>query len=139
MHTSDRLFDKSFWEAPVVAVDFGGVLGANAVVQYLVMALKAAGKEVHLISAVPLEGRQSTGLMVEELERRMGLKLDGIHFVIHPHGPTAGTVAGVEKARVMRQIKAAWLIDDNREVCREVRAAGFEALLIEGSPNFYER
>jgi len=133
-----KLFDQGFLAADVVAVDFGGVLAANPVIQYLAVALLALGKQVHLISAVPAEGLESTREMVSELQKRLGVTLSGIHFVIHPHGPNAGMIAGQEKARVMRQIGAAWLIDDNKDVCQEVRAAGFEILQISGSLNFYE-
>lgn len=133
---------EKFLNNRVVAFDFGGTLAAQPALQQLAVALVRAGFEVHIISAVPNEplyARESTLSEIRKLCEELEIQLAGVHIVLHPRGDNGSQVAGREKVRVMQEIGANWLIDDNVVVAGVVREAGLEVVRVDGTPNFWER
>ncbi len=115
-----------------IAFDYGHTITHHPDLVELARSLRACGWSVYCITAVPEN-------WTNELEQSrvvhitaMGLDGDLVRFVYHDLLGTHGTAykAGLEKARVMRELGIPVLIDDDTDVCRGVRDSGLMALQV---------
>ena len=103
------------------AFDWGGTLNENPELIELANALLAAGHECHVISvAWPHENRYQ-----RVLDHNVA-PFTGIHVILE----TGNTQHGIEKVKIMKLLGCTVIYDDNDDVIRHAKAAGFLALKV---------
>jgi hypothetical protein len=108
----------------IYAFDWGGTYNVNPALWDLVDALLECGHEVHIISiAWPHEKRREH---IQEWTEKTGTIFTKVHIIWE----TGHTQHGVEKVKIMKQINAGTIFDDNQDVINHARAAGFLALKV---------
>ena len=124
-----------------IAFDRGGVLDTSRVAVELAELLSMF-TECYCISAVQAEDHDTVESLtqkymttyphlIEELYRKVP-QLRGVYFTpAYDLGKTEEDTAydaGIEKARLMKELGVTGLVDDNSHVCRAVRDQGLTAL-----------
>lgn len=104
----------------IYAFDWGGVLNENPELMELTRVLLDAGHEVHIISVA-----------WEHEKREASVQATGIPFTkLHVIIETGNTQHGIEKVKIMKEIGATVMFDDNQDVIDHVKAAGLLALKV---------
>jgi hypothetical protein len=111
----------------IIAFDYGGVLEVNPTLRELGKSLLVAN-EVHIISAVHPKDEARIRADIES----WGIEWSGVHFVHFTKKPVPQVAyeVGKKKARVMEQIGASMLFDDNPHICRALKDEGLISLLV---------
>lgn len=117
----------------IVSFDYGGVIGTQEPIRMVASMLCEAGHEVHIISSINRAPKQA----IEKLRKKMmswQIPFKEIHYVFEPpvrsRNEAAATDfnAGLEKARVMKEIGAVFHIDDKAFVVKAIRSQGLKAI-----------
>jgi hypothetical protein len=104
----------------VYAFDWGGTLNENPELMEVAKVLLEAGHEVHIISVAWARDNRAERLANHPIP------FTKVHVIIE----TGSTQHGVEKVKIMKDIGCRIIFDDNADVIKHAKAAGFVALKV---------
>lgn len=105
-----------------IAFDYQGTLDDHPLLAAMATTLKASGWDVWIISAMPVNRPH---------EREQAIESSGLglpYRVVYHELDNYHVAAAQKKIELMRELGIEWLVDDNEEVVKTVRAAGLKAL-----------